>query len=679
MIKKENAANDFEYTDKKGGITITKYIGKSKKVVIPAKINNLPVVAIGDHAFREKMLISVTIPDSVATIGQLAFFDNKLTKLTIPNSVTSIGEGAFRDNKLTKLTIPNSVTSIGEGAFRYNKLAKLTIPDSVKTIGKEPFDDEVSIIWQNKNPGSNFTYTKKNDGVTITGLVEKTKEVVIPSKINNFPVVAIGYAAFSKNWIVNVTIPDSVISIGDFAFTNNKLTSVTIPDSVTSIGKGAFNYNQLTSLTISDSVTSIGEYAFTNNKLKNVTIPTSVTSVGRQPFDSNVNIKGQIINLKANERLFVFQEGSSQKFWNIEINKTKIIVTSGKLGTAGRSSFRGFAGEDELSKKMKEEKYKELADKLISEKIKEGYKELANGMAMPDRIDGKKSADKKLAAMETAPKRKPVQINKVTLTNKAAKKKKPAAKGIKKLGLSMDDLWKGSMLASIAHAIFIVRCPEDAYNLSWDGINYNMDDDNTRGTISFADGYCVGVLRDIEAEYLIDFKPAIEYLQNAPEKIIDLAEKEALQYKLYEIEGKAQPLITAAFWGDADGLFTNDDFDYNIDDFDYNIGVDLLQYGAMVRGCMEGIVDTELAIEALAHEYEFSDEEVELLKSIYERKIANPNDPIILTKEEIAMIGTGGDGEKVNSEGMKECAASFKEIGVYFEKNIKKNSKNKKM
>ena len=159
-------------------------------------------------------------------------------------------------------------------------------------------------------------------------------KLVIPSKIDGYPVTSIGDLAFWKcENLTSITIPDSVTSIGyeafsetsyynddsnwengvlyignhliaadrsgsysikqgtrtiaDYAFSGcESLTSITIPDSVTSIGAFAFaGCYSLTSITIPDSVISIGDYAFCNCvSLKSITIPASVTSIGESAF-----------------------------------------------------------------------------------------------------------------------------------------------------------------------------------------------------------------------------------------------------------------------------------------------------------------------------------------------------------------------------------------------------------
>jgi protein required for attachment to host cells len=120
-------------------VIITSYTGKDTDVRLPLQINKRPVTAIGNEAFVNKQLTSVTIPDGVTTIGSGAFKNNQLTSVTIPDSVTSVGDEAFRDNRLTSITIPVSVTFIGSRAFMNNQLTSVAIPNSVTYIGNNAF------------------------------------------------------------------------------------------------------------------------------------------------------------------------------------------------------------------------------------------------------------------------------------------------------------------------------------------------------------------------------------------------------------------------------------------------------------------------------------------------------------------------------------------------------------
>jgi hypothetical protein len=77
--------DDFEFNPE-GGI-ITGYTGSGQELVIPDRIDGIPVTAISNSAFKDKNLTSVSIPDNVKNIGPNAFAGNKLEKVVIGNEV----------------------------------------------------------------------------------------------------------------------------------------------------------------------------------------------------------------------------------------------------------------------------------------------------------------------------------------------------------------------------------------------------------------------------------------------------------------------------------------------------------------------------------------------------------------------------------------------------------------
>ena len=123
--KKQN--EKFEYEIENNEITITKYLGESKEVIIPETIEGYLVTHIAYKALQSNQLTSVIIPRTVTTIGIAAFVDNQLTSVRIPESVTHIGSFAFAGNQLTSVTIPKSVTFIGKSSFAGNELTNIII------------------------------------------------------------------------------------------------------------------------------------------------------------------------------------------------------------------------------------------------------------------------------------------------------------------------------------------------------------------------------------------------------------------------------------------------------------------------------------------------------------------------------------------------------------------------
>lgn len=106
----------FSYSgDKK---TILQYKGDESHVLVPDGI-----VTIGDGAFRNKKIQSVSLPQSLQSIGHYAFCNCKLlTSLEIPANCTAIGDYAFKGcRNLTAIEITN-VKRIGKGACDFTAI-----------------------------------------------------------------------------------------------------------------------------------------------------------------------------------------------------------------------------------------------------------------------------------------------------------------------------------------------------------------------------------------------------------------------------------------------------------------------------------------------------------------------------------------------------------------------------
>lgn len=101
----------------------------------------------------------------------------------------------------------------------------------------------------------------------------------------------------------------------------------------------------------------------------------------------------------AARRELVFQDGNSNKFWNIELDGSQYKVRFGRVGTTGQQQTKEFADD---------EKARQAFDKLVAEKLKKGYVE-AGG-----------SSGDAVAQAPAAAKRKPAAAKR--------KGKEPAAK-----------------------------------------------------------------------------------------------------------------------------------------------------------------------------------------------------------------------------------------------------------
>lgn len=92
------------------------------------------VESIRNNAFNGMDIETVSVPSNVAVIGDGAFSNNTITTLTINEGVQTIGNNAFQNNNIETVTIPSTVTSIGEGAFAGNNLTEITMESDIPPI-----------------------------------------------------------------------------------------------------------------------------------------------------------------------------------------------------------------------------------------------------------------------------------------------------------------------------------------------------------------------------------------------------------------------------------------------------------------------------------------------------------------------------------------------------------------
>lgn len=233
-------SRDFTFDATTG--TIKKYNGNDAVVNIPSEINGTPVTTIGNAAFRDSSVTSVTIPASVTEIGANAFAG--CTNLT---SVTYGGDWS-------KLTIQSGNPAVEDA------------------VNAQLFD---------------FKFILNNTAVIVIRYNGTAADVTIPSRYKGKPVTAIDHAAFHDSAVTSVTIPDSVTAIPDDAFSYcSNLTNISIPNSVTFIGFSAFNScTSLKSITLPSSLSFISGALFLGcSQLTTIHIPVSVTSIGNNAF-----------------------------------------------------------------------------------------------------------------------------------------------------------------------------------------------------------------------------------------------------------------------------------------------------------------------------------------------------------------------------------------------------------
>lgn len=283
------------------------------EIVIASTHNKLPVVGIGEWAFKNNTVIeSVKIPGSISFIessafegcvnlknvtiaknsnlktiygtsftGALGAFANctSLENINLPEGLTDIKKGAFSGcTSLKNIVIPESVTSIGDVAFSgCTNLESIDLPDSLTDLGEEIFDQCAKLqsltIPKNVTKVCNlFSYHFKGNLVTLNW--NATNAII---SLDDFE------DAFSPDTLTTVNIGDDVeVLPEEFLSGYRNLTTVNFGanSKLKTIGRKAFNWcTSLTNVTLPSSLTEIGAYAFSGceNAFTELTFQQNVT------------------------------------------------------------------------------------------------------------------------------------------------------------------------------------------------------------------------------------------------------------------------------------------------------------------------------------------------------------------------------------------------------------------
>ena len=132
-----------------GWAVIINYQCFDNAIEIPSTIDGKKITEIWKWAFKNTVLTTVKLPDTLKQISESAFEDNIIEKIEIPEGVETIDKYAFKNNKLKAIKLPKSLKVIGEEAFYKNNLEKISVPGRLNKVGDNAFCDNVGneVIW----------------------------------------------------------------------------------------------------------------------------------------------------------------------------------------------------------------------------------------------------------------------------------------------------------------------------------------------------------------------------------------------------------------------------------------------------------------------------------------------------------------------------------------------------
>ncbi|MGC7153957.1 leucine-rich repeat protein [Metamycoplasma hominis] len=278
----------FELT-KSNTWKITKFIRNDSKVTIPGKYQGKNITEIGNGAFSNGFINSVSITGSIKEIGERAFLGcRNLEEVILNEGLEKISVRAFLNTKIESITIPDSVKEIGSLAFNFSKISHISINSNNKNL-------EIK---------DNFLIDKNNKKI-LAYLDKKTTKVTIPSSIKEIDESAF----FGCRNLKEVILNEGLEKIRAGAFINTNIKSINIPGSVKEIDDWAFNFSKISHISINSNNKNFEIkdnflidknnkkiLAYLDKKTTKVTIPGSVKEIGKGAFSGCRNLKEVILN-----------------------------------------------------------------------------------------------------------------------------------------------------------------------------------------------------------------------------------------------------------------------------------------------------------------------------------------------------------------------------------------------
>lgn len=250
----------FDIDSSTNEATIVEYTGDLSDLIIPTKVYDYDVTAIGASAFSgNDTLKSVTIPSTIHTIGDNAFINcTALENIVIPQTVTTLGKSVFLNcSSLKSAQVEADIDILPQGTFQNcTSLETVVLSDSITTV-------------------KNLTFYN----------CESLSDVAFIENITS-----IGQSAFYNIGAQEIVLSENLQSIGRYTFAECKnLLKITISDNVQSIDKTAFKNSY--DVTICCNTDSIAHVFATENVIDYILLDVVDKGIlGDVDGDNNVSI-----------------------------------------------------------------------------------------------------------------------------------------------------------------------------------------------------------------------------------------------------------------------------------------------------------------------------------------------------------------------------------------------------
>ena len=324
---------DVEVVD--GIIISCGYDFDANLITIPSVLDGQTITGIGAEVFRDKGIISVSLPTTIESIANYAFRDNEINKLDFSGftNLSYIGNRAFSDNNIGSLffTGCGALNYIGDYSFRNNQTDTISFSgcSNLQTIAQRAFYEcnfdyvDFSSCTSLENIGTWAFYSNSLDTIDITPCTSLRSigsyafygngqsSFILP--VNSDPGFLSWVASsgdeynggdkaniFSQSYNAtfsytltdaDVVVEDGVITSCSYSFEANVITVPSVLDgqTITGIGARVFRSKGIISINLPTTLDSIASSAFYNNRIKKLDLSgySNLSYIGNTAFYSN--------------------------------------------------------------------------------------------------------------------------------------------------------------------------------------------------------------------------------------------------------------------------------------------------------------------------------------------------------------------------------------------------------
>ena len=316
----------------------------SGDIYIPSMLDGYAVTTISEESFangkeKNKEDVLIVIPDSINMIGEKAFYNSPVSTISIPASVQSIGKAAFAYCDITQFIVdqkqPNYTTVDGvlydkrnKALFAHPQKKPISnkIPEGILSISEYAFSgmtigqkDSSTLCFTDILP-STLTKIEPHafENCTLYYSSNETTDnslTLLPKGLSEIGEYAFAGCVFKSNHSApeKIVLAEELDEIGDYAFSDCKFSDdfdfelVISKSEMSRIGKHAFassvtgNQKMNVRIVLPDAVDEIGENAFFETHPVRINEKAEIRTLGPAAFQNTIVYTGMKESNEKNE------------------------------------------------------------------------------------------------------------------------------------------------------------------------------------------------------------------------------------------------------------------------------------------------------------------------------------------------------------------------------------------